>query len=423
MVRSYRLRSNLVLLAVALAASLFPAALRAQGFGNPHHKVVLERDLPPNIRLSGTAIRVDANTAANPDIAASLKSMLESELLKDDPRLHLSADAPQTIIAITVTNYSPAATESVTVPGFSVGGVLSPDEQRTRVTGQLSVAFQVTDATGGHALDSDNIVAAYRREFSVSSGTSGASSTSQVVTSSLIAGFHKMKNAKNDTGKDDPVPSPDAVRGKLLSNATIQIASHMVNTKESVDALLARGKLDDTNNLAESKEWTRYVEALETMTPLPTGQDAYRLYNIGVGYEAEAYLADTPDKARKYLEQAAINYGKAIDARADEKYFIEPQQRIETAIAHYKKLSDQSAAVTASAASPAAAQPLDNDQLITMAKAGIDEKNLIDTINTAPAVNFDLSVAGQVNLAKNGVKGAVLTAMKQRAKKTTPGTK
>jgi hypothetical protein len=58
-----------------------------------------------------------------------------------------------------------------------------------------------------------------------------------------------------------------------------------------------------------------------------------------------------------------------------------------------------------------------------MAKAGIDDKNLIDTINTAPAVNFDLSVAGQVNLAKNGVKGAVLTAMKQRAKKTTPGTK
>jgi len=186
---------------------------------------------------------------------------------------------------------------------------------------------------------------------------------------------------------------------------------------------LARGKLDDTNNLAESKEWTRYVEALETMTPLPTGQDAYRLYNIGVGYEAEAYLADTPDKARKYLEQAAINYGKAIDARQDEKYFAEPQQRIETAIAHYKKLSDQSAAVTASAAAPAAAQPLDNDQLITMAKAGIDDKNLIDTINTAPAVNFDLSVAGQVNLAKNGVKGAVLTAMKQRAKKTTPGTK
>jgi hypothetical protein len=423
MVRSSRLRSNLALVAVALAAVLFPAAAMAQGFGNPHRKVVLARDLPPNIRLSGTAIRVDATSPSNPDIAASLKSMLESELTKDDPRLHLSADAPQTIIAVTVTNYSPAATESVTVPGFSVGGVLAPSEERTRVTGQLSVAFQVTDAAGGRSLDSDNVVAAYKREFSVSSGTSGASSASQVVTSSLISGFHKMRNAKNDTGKDDPVPSPDAVRGKLLSNATIQIASHMVNTRESVDALLARGKLDDANNLADSKEWTRYLETLETMTALPTGQDAYRLYNIGVGYEAEAYLADTPDKARKYLDQAAINYGKAIDARSDEKYFIEPQERIETAIAHYKKLSDQSAAVTASAASPAAAQPLDNDQLITMAKAGIDDKNLIDTINTAPAVNFDLSVAGQVNLAKNGIKGPVLTAMKQRAKKATPGTK
>jgi uncharacterized protein (DUF111 family) len=51
-----------------------------------------------------------------------------------------------------------------------------------------------------------------------------------------------------------------------------------------------------------------------------------------------------------------------------------------------------------------------------MVKAGVDEDNIIDTIHSAGAVNFDLSVDGQVKLAQNGVKGKVLTAMKTRAR-------
>ena len=46
----------------------------------------------------------------------------------------------------------------------------------------------------------------------------------------------------------------------------------------------------------------------------------------------------------KYLDQAAINYGKAIDAKPAEKYFLEPQKRIETAIAHYKQLEQENEA-------------------------------------------------------------------------------
>jgi len=42
----------------------------------------------------------------------------------------------------------------------------------------------------------------------------------------------------------------------------------------------------------------------------------------------------------KYLSQASINYGKAIDNNPAEKYFREPQKRIETALAHYEKLED-----------------------------------------------------------------------------------
>ena len=70
-------------------------------------------------------------------------------------------------------------------------------------------------------------------------------------------------------------------------------------------------------------------------------EDAYRLYDIGVAYEAMGYAADDDKAAMKFLDQASINYGKAIDSNPAEKYFLEPQKRIETALAHYEKLEQQ----------------------------------------------------------------------------------
>ena len=51
-----------------------------------------------------------------------------------------------------------------------------------------------------------------------------------------------------------------------------------------------------------------------------------------------------------------------------------------------------------------------------MIAAHIDEANIIDNIQHAPDVHFDLSVQGQVYLSQHGVTGRVLTAMKTRAR-------
>jgi len=76
------------------------------------------------------------------------------------------------------------------------------------------------------------------------------------------------------------------------------------------------------------------------MPPLPhLDDDAYRLYNIGVGNEALGYKADTPASARRYFEQAVMQYRKAGEANPAEKFFIEPVNRIEIALEHYKQLS------------------------------------------------------------------------------------
>ena len=57
-----------------------------------------------------------------------------------------------------------------------------------------------------------------------------------------------------------------------------------------------------------------------------------------------------------------------------------------------------------------------NDQVISMVGAKMDQANIIDNIQHAAAVNFDLSVQGQVDLSKNGVPGPIITAMKTRAR-------
>jgi hypothetical protein len=175
------------------------------------------------------------------------------------------------------------------------------------------------------------------------------------------------------------------------------------------------------------------LEALETMPPLSSQEDdAYRLYNIGVAYEAMAYQAEDPKIARKFFDQAAINYGKAVDTKPGEKYFLEPQNRIRTAIAHYRKISEVEAAhgqtpATAihagddspppggTRATTASSGALTNDQVIRMAQAGLSEDNIIGTIHDAHRSSFDLSVDGQLQLTQAGVTNKVIAAMREKS--------
>ncbi|MGA9567608.1 MAG: hypothetical protein WBS19_18925 [Candidatus Korobacteraceae bacterium] len=445
-----------LLLAIGLSSTTL-----AQGFGSSKKKITLHRKLPPIAHLDGTAIDVQVSGhSVQPDVVSALRDMLEAELLKDDHRLRSDDKHPDSVIVCTITEYSPPQAQTSTHSTYVPGSKKPQQESVTRYSGILKVAYQAKDAHSGRTLDSDNVTAKYDDEFNQYGSTSGG------VTGTLSHTWDKLKHGKLEPDKP---PTAGELRDVLMSDVVSQIASRLVNTEEPVEVLLARGKLDDANKLAESDLWTRNLEALETMTPFPSKEDdAYRLYNIGVAYEALAYASEDPKAARKYLDEAAINYGKAIDDKPAEKYFMQPQNRIDTAIAHYKTLSSQPKTVAAadtgtkSAANDnpttkaasgsstasktkgtstksassgtgnttvaksmvapppkkSSGPPLTNDQVIQMAKAGVDEDNIIDTIRSAGAVNFDLSVDGQVKLAQNGVKGKVLTAMKTKARQS-----
>jgi hypothetical protein len=440
----YNLPSKFLLVSLLCLLISSPATpARAQSFGSSmaRKKLVLQRKLPPTGHVDGTTIKVVAVAKGfQADIAPDLASTLEALLIRNDSRLRSEDTHPDTLITCTVTTYAQPPAQTTMQPGMQIGKTPAKATPLTRVTGILTVSFTAKDTKTSRSIAADTVTAKFDQEYNAT----GAQQPG------FAASFkHLGDQITKGKQEDDKPPTAAELHNRLIQDAAQQIASNLVVTTEHVDVLLAKGgALDEANKLAEEKLWTRALEQLETMTPFPQkDEDAYRLYNIGVMNEALAYDAEDVKKARTYLQEASIDYGKAIDAKPTEKYFLQPQTRIDTALAHYKTIGEQAAAkaapvkVEASAPAPvttatkpaaptpvakpattsaAPADALTNDQVIAMVQAKLDQANILDNIRHASAVNFDLSVAGQVNLSKNGVNGQILMAMKQRAR--TPAT-
>ena len=459
------------LLGVILTASV----AHAQGFtggitsAKSKKKVVLRRKLPSAIKLTATsfAVKTAAHDKNQEDVAQAMADVLETDLLKNDHRLKVDKNSPDFVVSCTVTHYEIPAPQSFVRNEVVVqkGHNLEEPKKFYKITGTLEVAYQAKDRSG-KTLDSDNFTAKYSRDFE--EGTNQA--TDKSIGSKMADPFKRMAGKKTeDTGT---APTPMELRHQLIQQIVTDISTRLVSTEQALDVYLARGKLDSANKLAESGLWSRYLEQLETMPPFTSPKDdAYRLYNIGVAYEALGYQSEDRAAAKKFLEQASIYYGKAIDGKPEEKFFLEPQNRIETAVAYYKKLEDRQKAVEAESHPAPAPEPatseskktsakasgtgnaahaatsnvakkslvsgkppltnagskqreapsapaLNNQKVVEMVKSGVDEENVIATIRQAPAVDFDISPDGQIQLAKNGVKGKIVAAMRERSRRS-----
>jgi hypothetical protein len=407
-----------ILLAFLLGVVATPGVtVRAQNFGGVFQRkqIVLVRKLPPTGHIDGSTFTVKVAGAVQGDVVADLKSTLESVIVSNDPRLRsvTEGEKPDAVINIQVTAFAEAQ-QYFTQPGISFSKKPAPAQPMTHVTGMLTGTFAAQDTRAHRSIDANSASVKYDREFALPQPATGGNASWGTILGSLPGG------KKEGPGEGNQPPTPVELKNWLVQSAAMQIASHLVNTSEQLKVLLATGGgLDDADKLMEQKLWTRALEGLETMTPFPQPEaDAYRLYDLGVANEALGYQAEDVVKARKYLQEASIDYGKAIDAKPAEKYFLEPQTRIDTALAHYKTLGDQMAASTqsASAAAAPAADALTNADVISMVGAKLDEGNIIDTIQHSSAVNFELSARGQIDLAKGNVNGRIIAAMKQKAR-------
>jgi tetratricopeptide (TPR) repeat protein len=408
-------------LLVCMGIGLFAATTgRAQSFGMAKEKVTLVRKLPGAIHLTGTTIKVKVTGHDDQsDLVHDLQALLETELLKDDPRLRADENGAATVVTCQITAYAHPQPTVTTRPALTVGKTQGKNQSFTRVTGELSVAFQAKTASG-QMLSSDNVHAKYDKEFD-----SGGNDASNGIKGTVSSTLNRITG--QGSSEDLNPPTDSELRGKLMLDAVRQIAEHIVNTSETIEVYLARqkGGMDEGDKLAQTGLWQRALESFETATPLPKpADDAYRLYDIGVAYEALAYAAEDEKSAMKDLDEAAIDYGKAIDQKPVEKYFLDPQKRIETAIAHYKMLDEQKnqkfvpAATSrgkSSGSSPSAANGLTNAQVVAMVKSGMEDDTVATAVRSAKAVNFDLTAAGQQDLTTNGVSGKVIAAMKARS--------
>ncbi len=321
---------------LASLIALCPALLPGQGFGKLKKSIVLDRKLPAAVKMPGNAfdVKVSAEKPYDPceKLAADkLQAMVETNLIRFNSQLTLNPDKPDTLIVLKVLICNAIATpEHNTVLSGKNKGQQQPSG--VKVNGRLMVTYQAR-TRAGRFVDAEPIDVKYDHEFNELNGA--------ITETKKIIGKipHPGARHKGEEGGDEPHTMEDVV--EILVDRTAQrVAARLVNTNERVEVLLARGALDPNNRNADAGQWTKFVEGLETMPPLPhLDDDAYRLYNIGVGDEALGYKADNPASAKRYFEQAVMQYRKAGEANPQEKYFIEPVNRIEIALEHYKQLS------------------------------------------------------------------------------------
>jgi hypothetical protein len=315
---------------------LYPALLPGQGFGTLKKTIVLERKLPAAVKLPGNAFDVKVSAEKPQDscgrlAAGKLQSMIETNLIRFNSQLEIDPDKPDTLIVLKVLICNAAATPKYDTL-LSGKGKGQQQPSGVKVNGRLEVTYQAR-TRAGKFVDAEPIDVKYDHEFD--------RVTQAITETKKILGKIPLPGAKHKggDGEDEPQTVEDVVE-ILVDRAAQRVAARLVNTTERVEVMLARGALDRINRNADAGQWTKFVEELETMPPFPhLDDDAYRLYNIGVGDEALGYKADSPASAKRYFEQAVVQYRKAGEANPQEKYFIEPVNRIEIALEHYKKLS------------------------------------------------------------------------------------
>jgi hypothetical protein len=415
-----------ILLTVMLGVVAVPGVtVRAQNFGGAfqHKKIMLVRKLPPTGHIDGSIfmVKVTGGFGVPGDVPEALQSTIESLIISNDPRLHSvmsPTEKPDAIITCQVTSYSLQQTNE-TQAGATFGKTTVPSQSFIHEKGLITVTFNAQDVRSSKSIAANTMTGKFDQQYPIQSAAP-SKVNSVAGMAGILSHIQPKPAAGGDEASANKPPTPIELRDMLVKNVSYQIVSHLVNTSEQVPVDLAvGGGLDDADKLMDQKLWTRALENLGTMTPFgQPAQDAYRLYNLGVVNEALGYQAEDVTQARKYLQEASIDYGKAIDAKPDEKYFLQPQTRIDTALAYYKTLGDQAAASAqvASAAKAPAADALSNADVIAMVDAKLDQGNILDTIKTASAVNFDLSAKGQIDLAKGKVNGTIIAAMKQKAR-------
>ncbi len=399
------------------------------GFGAiGRKKVMLVRRLAPDVPLADLPIRVKVEGRNE---TQRLQAILETMLVGNGPRLSISEKQPAVEIRCMITSYSQPREDFTSQNNATT----------VQFSGSVSATFQVVAAQSGMVVIAGN-------ETAQLGGVYGASNDHRSYNESSES-FGTLLTNLGNRSVNVAMPTGEELTQKLMTMEARFIASHLVLLSEQVDVMLAKGPtLDDANKRAQAGQWSDDLTMLEGAKPLEKPEDeAYRLYDIGVANEALAYQAEDLKSAQKFLEEASNAYGKALEDNPKEKYFLEPQNRIQTAMVRYRKIAEQtdarqkridaaikqarvaqsqpegSTAAAAPVASTVAAprtnaaavgEVLTNDAVLKMVRAKFPERMILGKIQTSPRVQFDTSVDGMIRLKQAGATDAEIQMMDGR---------
>jgi len=374
---------------------------------------------PPAVYLMSPKIQVKVTSSGSIDASLSqrLQSQLESGLISRDSRLVIEPNRPETLIEVSIlqndrNEHWEDRKENALVntgtdnKGKSVLGMREVTVRYKVVTHAFAVSYKVTDKAKGLSLDANSL----RFDF------------------------------KNDFRDGKDAPEIFTLESSAVGQVVEAISQRITPTREKVGVLIPKGSLQDLANLAAAGQWNLYLEALERRSPNPKPADeSYRQYALGVAYEALGYAAEEPADTLKYLEQASAYYNKALETNSGEKYFTQaydsllgnkkaaaPLERVQTALANYRKIKnfqEQYASLQAAAqqsvsggkALDAKADVMDNGAVIRMVRAGLPAEVILTSIDTAASPSFDVSPLGLVALSEAQVDHKIIQRLQEVA--------
>jgi hypothetical protein len=395
-----------VFLVVSAVASVVVPEAAAQGWGMRRLDVTLTRKLPSTLTFTGNTVKVRLDTSAQgrvpPQVAEIFRTRLTAELFKDS-RIVEEKTTPDAIIETTVNDFS-SATTPVQRSNFDLKTKRNVPFYNKIVTGGVTVSYRTLDGRDKRGLDSANLRFEVQQEFTP---------TGEPVRELFVKG-------KNEAFKK--LPSQNEVSEYLVNGIVMQVTRRIVSVDETISVPLPRGKLEPASKLGAAARWGAMLETVEKMPPFPQAPDeAFRQYAIGIANEALAYQETDRGRSQDLLAGAALAYKKAIQAAPGEDVFQAAQNRMagyggsSTAVA----TTGESDTGASRAVSPAAGA-MTNMDVIKFAREKFSEDFMIDAINAAPSVAFDMSTDSLVDLKRSGVSERVIKTMRDKAAKHEP---
>ena len=423
----------LLTLTIAFAHAI---TAQSQGFGSRKLIATFDQQIPPQLYLVGTAIRVDVRSDdLKPRLVIEIEAELQRWLIVTNPRLKLRSSNPETLVTCVISE-----------PRDSSGW-----QTRTRQEYQVVGSHTVTDPDTGamQTVDDYGWVDVPYRAYGIDLRWKVDYSIEDLPSGIVLDENRFEAIYTKDVQGQNMVLDRDEAEASLKQYIVDRMVGLLGNRIARITVVLPVGKLFQASGLLSSRQ---VDEALRIALAMPNFKslkdEAYRLYLIGVCNEASAYAAPHLATALKLLEEAQKNYRHAAEFKPGEDIFWIAKNRVDYTIPSYRaaisqieafdeskrRLNEQLGAPDSARQDLARSvfrqilqaktqdilpRPITNSTVIDWIQSGVAEDYIIASIDHSPQAQFDLSAGGQQDLKRAGASGRIIKAMQRYGKAGT----